>query len=424
MRYAKNVLLAGVLALSACLPVLQSRYVAEADIQRLPSSYEDGSTQRQGRACASWEGHLPDTLHVEHTPMRYIRVNVHWMHAADSLMPFSEDFARRYAKNLLYAGNYDLNKNRQMFLPHGNATPVHPIRMQYVLTPRTDDPDDDGIYFHYDEASCYYVHRGRNMNIFRRDMFDKYGVQLDTVLNIFILPHHPDSLASPTYSNYSVGAALRNAIKIAGVYNNHQRYEDYWDFRGILNHELGHILGLGHAWVNDGCDDTPVHKQECFSRGQPPPCDTLTSNNVMDYAAESNAWTPCQLGKVHQRLSDERSIPRKFLLPNWCERKDSMSITIRDAIAWRGAKDLEGDLIIERGGQLSIGCRVSMPPGGRILIAPGGTLVLEEGARLHQACGEQWDGILIQKKAGESGRLVLVGAPKLEDMQNELPPLP
>ena len=417
MKHAKNLLLAGLLALSACLPVLQSRYVTEADILRVPPSYEDGSAQRQSGPCAAWESYQPDSLHLEHTPMRYIRVNIHWMHAADSLMPFSEDFARRYAKNLVYASNYAMNKNRKMYLPYGNDTPVLPTRIQYLLTPRPDAPDDDGIYFHYDEESCYYVHRGKNNNLFRRDMFNKYGVQMDTVLNIFIMPHHPDSIASPSYQNYAVGVALRNAIKLSGIYANHKKYDDYWDFRGIFIHEVGHILGLGHAWVNDGCDDTPVHQQKCFAITQPPPCDTATSNNVMDYVAEQSAWTPCQLGKMHQRLADERSIQRKFLLPSWCEWKDSLSITIQDTVEWLGAKDLEGDLIIERGGQLSIRCRVSMPPGGRILIAPGGTLILEDGARLHQACGEQWDGIVVQKKSNEAGRLILIGKPKLEDMR-------
>ncbi|HQU58311.1 MAG TPA: hypothetical protein PLU64_03925 [Saprospiraceae bacterium] len=404
----------------ACFPILQSRYVTAADIERIPQSY-DAPLERRNVAlpCGQWADYLPDTSHLDHTPMRYIRVNVHWMNSADTLFKFTGKDAEVYAKNLIRAANYDLEKNRSMYLPYGNETPVLPTQYRYLLTPRPDDPNDDGIYFHYDDELYYYVHRGKNRNLYKRDVFEKYGVQMDTVLNIFIMPHHPDSIASPTYSAFGVGVALSNAVKVAGIYANHTKYDDYWGFRGIWNHEVGHILSLSHAWVNDGCDDTPQHDQKCFSIKQPPPCDTATSNNVMDYAAEQNAWSPCQIGRIHQRLATENSTQRKFLLPTWCTLKDSMEIFIRDTVEWNGAKDLEGHLTIERGGQLTIRCRVSMPPGGIITIAPGGMLILD-GARLHNACGELWDGIVVQKIANEAGKLILIAEPKLEDMKHTL----
>ncbi|MCB0570000.1 MAG: hypothetical protein KDC66_09570 [Phaeodactylibacter sp.] len=420
MKYYIPILLLFSVLAGACFPILQSRYVTAADIEQLPQNYDNGAERRiNGPYSGQWEPYLPDTNHLDHTPMRYIRVNVHWMNTADTLFPFTGKEAEVYTRNLIRAANYDLNKNRKMYLPYRNDTPVFPTGYRYVLTPRPDVPGDDGIYFHFDDELYYYVHRGKNRNLYRRDVFDKYGVQMDTVLNIFIMPHHPDSIASSTYSAFGVGVALSNAVKIAGIYANHNKHDDYWGFRGVWNHEVGHILGLSHAWVKDGCDDTPEHGQECFSNKQPPPCDTATSNNLMDYAAEQNAWSPCQIGRIHQRLSMENSTPRKFLAPNWCTLKDSMEVIIRDTVVWNGDRDLEGHLTIERGGQLTIRCRVSMPPDGAITIAPGGMLVLD-GARLHNACGKQWDGIIVQKTGTTAGKLVLIGAPKLEEMRHAL----
>jgi Metallo-peptidase family M12B Reprolysin-like len=34
-----------------------------------------------------------------------------------------------------------------------------------------------------------------------------------------------------------------------------------WDISGILNHEVGHMLGLGHSYQTDGCGDTDEVKE-------------------------------------------------------------------------------------------------------------------------------------------------------------------
>ena len=412
-----------VLSASACIPILQSRYLTSEDIVVLPR--EDNLRKvRRGRIdpCLQWESYVPDTSHMSHTPMRYLRVNVHWMNTPDTAYDLTGQRAVDFAKGLIRAANYDLAKNRQMWLPNGNSTPVVPTNYRYVLTPDPDIPGDEGIYFHFDPELTYYIHKGKNRNLYRREVFEKYGVQLDSVLNIFIMPHHPDSVASPTYGAFGVGVALGNAIKLAGIYHNAKDRDDYWNFRGGVNHETGHILGLGHSWVTDGCDDTPVHSQECFSKGQGAKCDTMTSNNVMDYAAEQNSWSPCQVGKIQQRLAQENSRGRNFLLPTWCELKDSLEVVIRDSVEWNGAHDLEGRLTIASGGRLIIRCRVSIPPGGVITVEPGGTLVLD-GARLHNACGKEWEGIVVQKFGDEVGKVFYTDNPVVENARNPLPPL-
>ncbi|MCB0597811.1 MAG: hypothetical protein H6557_20900 [Lewinellaceae bacterium] len=409
------------LAAGACIPVLQSRYLTSDDISVVPKDDDLWRGHRwQNDPCQKWASYLPDTNHLEHTPMRYLRVNVHWMNTPDTAYDLTGQRAIDFAKGLIRAANYDLEKNRKMWLPNGNDTPVFPTNYRYLLTPDPNIPGDEGIYFHFDSELTYYVHKGKNRNLYRREVFDKYGVQMDSVLNIFIMAHHPDSVASPTYKAYGVGVALGNAIKLAGIYHNAKDRGDYWDYRGGVNHEVGHIFGLSHGWVSDGCDDTPVHKQDCFAKGQAPECDTLASNNFMDYTAVQNSWTPCQIGKVLQRMAQENHRGRKFLLPTWCELKDSLEIVIRDSVEWNSARDLEGHLTIAPGGQLVIRCRVSMPPGAAITVEPGGTLVLD-GARLHNACDREWQGIIVQKFGTEAGKVYYTVEPTVENARNGLP---
>ncbi len=400
-----------------CTPQLTSRFATFEDLVLKPDSDQSESFNKRRNDCRDPLAYAPDTNNLAATPVKYIRLNVHFMNSSDSSSNYYGREAEKFAWGMVQTANETIGRNKKMLLPPGNDTPVLPPRYQYVLTGR---PGEKGVYSHFDDELYYYVHKGQNANLFDRRVIEKYGVQLDSVLNIFIMPHHPDSIASPTYNAYGVGVALGKAIKLSGVYENKS---PFWTFKGLFNHEVGHIFGLGHTWAfNDGCDDTPRHPG-CWDQYGPPPCDSLASNNLMDYNNSQGAWTPCQIGKVHQRMANILSRQRKFLVPTWCELKEEGHVFIRDTVTWNGAKDLEGHLTLERDAHLTVRCRVSLPRNAKITVKPGATLVLDN-CQVHNDCGDEWEGIELQREGKHEGRLIYIGAPAVENVRHPIAPKP
>ncbi|MEM0993842.1 MAG: reprolysin-like metallopeptidase, partial [Bacteroidota bacterium] len=402
-----------------CTPKLQTHFCTSEDVLRLPIAYDQNFNPKlQARkACRDALAYAPDTNYINHRSIRYVRVNVHFVNSSDSSKNYVGKEAVEFAKNLIGNANKDLSRNKKMHLPIGNTTPVLPTQYRLKLTRQSDREHDTGVYCHFDDELCYYVHKGKNRNLQDRSVIKKYGIQLDSVLNVFIMPHHPDSIISKTYAGGGVGVALGTNIKMAGVY---EGGKPFWHYRQILNHEVGHVFGLQHTWAyNDGCEDTP-RNPNCWNKSKNgTKCDSLASNNMMDYNAWQLALTPCQIGRVHRMMSTLNSRPRKLLLPTWCKLQPEKSIQIQDSVLWQGARDLEGHLYIASSGVLEISCRLSLPKNAKIVIAPGGKLILNH-AQVHNACGEAWKGIEIQQQGKQKGVLQLIGEVKLEDMQQEI----
>lgn len=362
---------------------------------------------RPDRSCGDWRGYLPDAAHPEYLPMRYLRVNFHVMNSSDSSHNFSPEAGRAYLRHLLDCCNQALDTNlRNWRSPEGTA--ILPRRYRYVLTPQ---PGDDGIYFHYDDSLYYFISQGNNQNNYSRKVIDKYQVGKDSILNIFVMVHPDDSIRSKTYRAGGQGIALGTALKVAGIFETREPAEN---FDGLINHEIGHILGLSHAWVEDGCPDTDNHPNKCWVWSEEPPCRDIATNNMMDYNAYQIAQTPCQIARIQAGFANERSLVRKCLLPVWCTRNPARDLIIRDSVNWTGARDLEGNLTIAPGAVLEIHCRVSMPAGSSITVQPGGRLRLD-GARLHNACGQSWNGIFVQSLGDSKGEVFILKPPVFEN---------
>jgi len=409
-------LLIELLAIAGCSPKLEHHFATAKDISSLSTAADVTSPAVQN--CQDAAHHIPELQRLDHYPDYQLRVNFHFIDYKEGGYNYTPSAARKMVASLLHSANKDLADNNANWLPYGNDYPVLPVGYQMVLQGQADNPDDDGIYFHTTGPEAFYVHRGRQQNIHHREVIQQFGIGVDSIMNIFVMPHHPDSVLSPTYHVGAVGVYLGKAIKMAGMYELNQ---PGWAYRGVLNHEMGHALGLRHAWLADGCADTPTHHNNCWSRSTSPPCDTAASNNVMDYNALQNAYTPCQVGRIRRQLATPGQRTRAYVLPRWNELPTSQPLIIRDTVVWAAAKDLKSNLVIEAGGQLRVSCRLGMPRNSYLRIQPGGTLILED-ALLHHPGKYSWQGIQIGQLGKTKGRLLMNGQSQIQDAIHPISP--
>ncbi|MEP6646637.1 MAG: M43 family zinc metalloprotease, partial [Saprospiraceae bacterium] len=291
------------------------------------------------------------------------------------------------------------------------------IPYRYVIYGDPKVRGDSGVYYHINDTLCYAVKTGRDRNISDKRVINRYAIKDDSVMNIFVMTHQLDSIPSKTYLPDNSGISLGSSVKIFGRWFERT---NVWDLRHITNHELGHSLGLSHTWSGyDGCDDTPEHPN-CWNKTDHPPCDSLYSNNMMDYNAHMAAVTPCQIGKILQNMTRLGSVQRNVLEPRWCHLDTSATITVVDSMRWEGSADLEGSVIIRSGAVLEIGCRVSLPAGAFIQVEPGAKLIVLSSGKLHNSCGEKWEGIRLMKEKKKSGRLYIMEGGTIENTPTTL----
>lgn len=396
----------------------KSKYLSKSDIDyRTADQVEERSTGKIKRAqCTDAMAYAPDLENMDHFPARYIRLSFHFMNSKDGTNNYDEDRGVIVAKDLLYHFNKKIAKNHQMTLPIGNETPVLPFNYRFELAPADPtDPNDDGIYFHYDDELYHFVKNGKNRNNYNTTVIKKYGIKRDSIVNVFIMPHHPDSVASKSYKVTRNGIALGTDVKMAGLF---ERDDKGYKYAGMFNHEIGHVFSLRHTWAyDDSCDDTPRHTN-CWNYAKSGPCKTEVSNNYMDSNSMQSSMTPCQIGRMHYVMSKLGSKPRKVLRPTWCKLNPKRTVTIARDFIWAGSKDLEGHLIIKSGASLTLKCRLSLPENAKVIVEAGAKLILENGY-IHNSCGKEWQGIEVQSLGNKKGEVIFIGEDaRLENVIN------
>ena len=138
----------------------------------------------------------------------------------------------------------------------------------------------------------------------------------------------------------TTGQASNNHIRLYGFYEDYIQTGENSLFHGnILGHEVGHILGLHHAWEDDEdlMDMCPTDSKEGL--GTCWPVEDWCTNNNMDYTWIGDHFSPLQMAKMHHTIAVSTGTS-KFLVH---EYDASKTIHITQNSIWDTPRFLYGD---------------------------------------------------------------------------------
>ncbi|MFC2081438.1 M43 family zinc metalloprotease [Bacteroidota bacterium] len=271
----------------------------------------ESSKKKSSGPIIDYLDYIPDGS----TPIKYIRLNFHFMLLEDSHPDFPGNFTPYddgrgdtdftgydFVDDLLYYANQRLSGNIQMLYPLGNSTPVISRKYRFVL---------NGVFFHKSNTYYYYSH----------SPISTYSKNIGESINVFF--QSDTTIDSGGYANMD---GNRHAV-FKGKWDVYNYWIDSipcpwgnWGNAAGLMHEIGHNLSLQHTMMtsngycddteDDYCTDTPTRGYVKTHDGVDPCCqgcqwgNDTNSNNIMEYSGY-DAITPEQLGRVHWTIDEE-----------------------------------------------------------------------------------------------------------------------
>jgi len=164
-----------------------------------------------------------------------------------------------------------------------------------------------------------------------------------------------------------------------------------WDNFLLLNHELGHNLGLTHVFESVSC---------CYGKR----VKSGETNNITDYWPKGGqALCPCQALQMHQSIMMSKSdYPLKNALVEecWYDPAYRTIINSGDSVVWHAGTlvQLQSSIEIQDGAILVVKGDLSMPNKHGAIILKGSAKLIIDGGTIYNRCGHEWAGIYIKSK--------------------------
>ena len=224
--------------------------------------------------------------------------------------------------------------------------------------------------------------------------FNNNYIKISGVLDVKFLDKEEDS--------YSSGNAFpfNASIELYDYYKSIETEEAFpWDYGRVLNHEIGHILGIGHVdeIQNSECNtvdvDLEYESAACFNYDfddPQPGCNF--SNNTMSHG---KAQCPCSFTHCQKKTMHANMALQKFPFVDGYDVTGDDYVIYDDEV-FDNHVIVPGNLIVHSGAELTITCRVSFNSNSTLIVEKGAKLIVDGGTLTSLTENVEWRGINLE----------------------------